>query len=519
MTGKQLKNSILQWAIQGCLVPQNPADELAAKLLERIREEKERLIKEKKIKRDKNATLIYRDGNSFYEKNSATGKAVCIDDEIPFQIPVGWEWVRLGEIVDTTIGKTPARGEQKYWADGVYNWISISDMSDGGVIYSTKEKLSDYASNVMPKISPKGSLIMSFKLTVGRTSILGIDAYHNEAIITIRPFVDDNHKMRNYLLKALPLLSVYGDSKDAIKGKTLNSKSIANLLLPLPPLPEQERIVSKIEELMPLVERYGAKNDELQKLNATISQKLRKSILQEAIQGRLVPQNPADEPAAKLLERIRHEKERLIKEKKIKRDKNATLIYRDGNSFYEKNSATGKAVCIDDEIPFQIPEGWEWVRLGEIFLHCSGKSLNNANKEGKLLTYITTSNLYWDRFELENLRSMYFKDSEIEKCTIRKGDLLVCEGGDVGRAAIWNEEYEMRIQNHIHKLRAYIDVCTKYFFYVFLYLKSAGFIGGKGIGIQGLSSGALSKIFLPLPPLSEQERIVSKIEEAFSRLG
>ena len=178
---------------------------------------------------------------------------------------------------------------------------------------------------------------------------------------------------------------------------------------------------------------------------------------------------------------------------------------------YEK-VGKNEPVCIADEVPFDIPESWEWVRLGEIFQHNTGKALNSSNKSGVLLEYITTSNLYWDRFELENLRSMYFTENEIEKCQVSKGDLLVCEGGDIGRAAIWLKDYKICIQNHIHRLRSYVPLCTRFYYYVFFLYKYAGWIGGKGIGIQGLSSGALHNILIPTPSINEQERIVSQIE-------
>ena len=240
---------------------------------------------------------------------------------------------------------------------------------------------------------------------------------------------------------------------------------------------------------------------------------LKNSILQWAIQGKLVPQDPNDEPASMLLERIRVEKEKLIKEKKIKKDKNESIIYRgEDNSYYEKFLATGEVKCIDEEIPFEIPATWEWCRLGYIFSHCTGKALNGTNRKGNLYTYITTSNLYWDRFELSSLKEMYFTEEELGKCTATKGDLLVCEGGDIGRSAIWNYDYNIRIQNHIHKLRSYIPLCTRFFYYVMYLYKGIGYIGGKGIGIQGLSSGALHNILIPTPSINEQERIVSQIE-------
>ena len=164
-------------------------------------------------------------------------------------------------------------------------------------------------------------------------------------------------------------------------------------------------------------------------------------------------------------------------------------------------------------MPFEIPESWEWCRLGDIFYHNTGKALNASNQSGQLLKYITTSNLYWNRFELDSLRQMYFTDAEIEKCTATKGDLLVCEGGDIGRAAIWPLEYDIRIQNHIHRLRAYVPVCTEYYYYIFYLYKHVGWIGGKGIGIQGLSANALHSLLFPLPPIKEQQRIVEKISQ------
>ena len=182
------------------------------------------------------------------------------------------------------------------------------------------------------------------------------------------------------------------------------------------------------------------------------------------------------------------------------------------SSYYEKFLATGEVKCIDEEIPFEIPATWEWCRLGYIFSHCTGKALNGTNRKGNLYTYITTSNLYWDRFELSSLKEMYFTEEELGKCTATKGDLLVCEGGDIGRSAIWNYDYNIRIQNHIHKLRSYIPLCTRFFYYVMYLYKGIGYIGGKGVGIQGLSSGALHNILIPTPSINEQKRIISQIE-------
>ena len=237
-----MKKSILQQAIQGLLVEQNHDDEPASVLLEKIKAEKERLIKEKIIKRDKHDSIYRGDDNKYYENLGKT--IICIEEELPFEIPNTWEWVRFGSLINMRMGKTPPRGNVNYWSNGVMPWVSISDMTDYGTIKTTKEKISDYAVTTAfgGKIVPAGTLLMSFKLTVGRTSILNIDALHNEAIISITPFVDNDNSLRDYLFHILPLIANYGESKDAIKGKTLNSTSLSNLLIPLPPLAEQRRI-------------------------------------------------------------------------------------------------------------------------------------------------------------------------------------------------------------------------------------------------------------------------------------
>ena len=226
---------------------------------------------------------------------------------------------------------------------------------------------------------------------------------------------------------------------------------------------------------------------------------LRKKVIDLAIHGKLVERRAEEGTAEELYKQIQSEKAKLIKEGKIKKEKPLPAIS-------------------EKEIPFDIPESWKWIYLGEIFDHNAGKALNNADKEGTLLEYITTSNLYWDHFELDELKSMFFKDSEIEKCTIRKGDLLICEGGDIGRSAIWNFDYEMRIQNHIHKLRGYGGIEPKYYYYIMRNYKDRGLIDGHGIGLQGFSSNKVHFLVVPLPPLAEQRRIVAKIDEILSQI-
>ena len=248
---------------------------------------------------------------------------------------------------------------------------------------------------------------------------------------------------------------------------------------------------------------------------------LKNSILQWAIQGKLVPQDPNDEPASVLLEKIRQEKERLIKEKKIKRDKNASIIYRgEDNSYYEKMLATGEVKCIDEEIPFDVPNGWEWTRIGNIFNHTSGKQQSSSNKGGGTpQKFITTSNLYWGHFILENVKVMNFTDEEIKTCSATKGDLLVCEGGaGYGRSAIWNEDYDICLQNHVHRLRPCVSGICEYVYHFIYLLKESNNLASVGTAMPGLSANRLKGLLLPFPPLSEQRRIVAKLAELLPQI-
>ncbi|MBQ7727853.1 MAG: restriction endonuclease subunit S, partial [Clostridia bacterium] len=248
---------------------------------------------------------------------------MSIADEVPFDIPDSWEWVRFKDLVSYSMGKTPPRKEFEYWENATLPWVSIADLVSDGIVHSTKENINEYAADHIfkRKLSKAGTLLMSFKLTVGKVSILGIDAYHNEAIISVYPFIDTDKIVTNYLFATLPLLSQAGDTKTAIKGNTLNSDSLDALLIPLPSLTEQKRIYNKLLELVVPLENYNSVETAITQLNTAFPDKLKKSILQMAVQGKLVPQDENDEPASVLLERIRAEKEKLIAAGKIKRDK------------------------------------------------------------------------------------------------------------------------------------------------------------------------------------------------------
>lgn len=481
MTAQDLKNSILQLAVQGKLVPQDPSDEPASELLERIKRYRETAIK--------NGTL------SIDKKHTADP---ILEDDIPYDLPDPWKWVRFADIVTFNSGKTPARQETTNWSNGVCPWVSIADMVADGITVDTKEMVSEKAisESFSGKISPIGTMIMSFKLTIGKMSILGIDAVHNEAIISIFPTVEskDEDVIKAYLFKILPLIAITGDSKNAVKGKTLNATSISNLMIPLPPIAEQKRIVAKIEELLPLIERYGEAEERLKELNTEFPDKLRKSILQQAVQGKLTERDPADEPASELLKRIRTEKATLIAEEKIKKEKPLPLI-------------------TDEEKPFDIPDTWEWVRLGELGETQTGTTPSTKNPAffGNDIPFIKPADIYADHINYEN-EGLSFAGSEQGRIISKNSIMMVCIGGSIGKT--YYNDRSVCCNQQINTITP-IFCSVKY---VWLAMSSNYFRcelqkEATGTATPIINKSLWSNIVIPLPPLAEQERIVARVEE------
>ena len=511
MDGKQLKNSILQWAIQGKLVPQNPKDEPASKLLERIAKVRneslspwsEAIGSTKRSKKSAATSCIYRENGVWYEQ-VGNAEPKDVSDDIPFEIPENWVWCRLAQLAEIQSSKRVF--EKDYVATGIpfFRSKEIGELSRGESIhtelYITKQHYKELKEKYgVPQI---GDILLTSVGSIGNLWICdGREFYYKDGNVT--QICGNSCFDSQYVALYLSSPFFFEQIRSSVAGTAYNALTIIklkSLILPLPPLAEQKRIVAKLEQVLPLADEYGAAQEKLDKLNKELPEALKKSFLQQAIQGKLVPQKTKDEPASVLLAKIRKEKETLVKQGLLKKN------------------ALEEIPIDEEEIPFEIPDTWAWCRLGDIFDHKNGKQLNTANKNGQPRKYITTSNLYWDHFKLDNLKTMYFTNDELDRCTATKGDLLVCEGGDIGRAAIWNEDFDICIQNHIHKLRAYIDVCIKFFWNVLFFYKKTGLIGGKGIGIQGLSSKALHNILIPLPPLAEQKRIVAKLEQLFKVL-
>lgn len=458
--------------------------------------------------------------SSHYEKFLATGEVKCIDEEIPFEIPEGWEWCRFSNVYKSLTDGT--HSTPHYKENGI-PFLSVKDMSNGCLNFSNTKYISESEhAELSKRCHPqKGDLLLS---KVGTTGIPLIIETEREFSIFVSlalikfTSVPINKKFLLLLFKTPFVQEQVNENTRGVGNKNWVLAAIANTMILLPPLNEQNRIVSKLEELTPALNRYTESQFTLEELNTQLTSSLKKSILQEVIQGKLVPQRESEGTARELLEQIRKEKQKLVKEGKLKKSAlSDSVIYKgDDNKYYEQVGKQCKDIT--EEIRFDLPEQWQWCRIGTLFMHNNGKQLNKGNTKGKLMDYITTSNLYWDGFVLENLKKMPFEDSEIERCMAIKGDLLVCEGGDIGRSCIWCYDFPIMLQNHIHKLRPYVKVCIEYFYYIFYFYNMVGLIGGKGIGIQGFSSKALHNTIVPLPPIAEQQRIVAQIERLFEQL-
>ena len=433
MTAQQLKNSILQMAVQGKLVPQDPNDEPASVLLERIKAEKQELIKAGKIKKDKKTSEIFRGAsrNLPYAFCEQVGKEIRdISEEVPFEIPESWEWCRLSDIAIKEIkrGKSPVYAEN----GSVLVFAQKCNVKLGGINISLAKYLSD---SVISKY-PQEEYLQDCDIIVNSTGTgtLGrIGIYSNSDNPTNIPLVPDSHvtivrvngELSQYIYQILkwyqPMLEECGEG--STKQKELKADRIKELLIPIPPLPEQHCIVAKIEELIPYIEKYAQAETQLTALNTTFPETLKKSILQEAVQGRLVPQDPNDEPASVLLERIRAEKQALIKAGKIKKDKHESIIVTRDKIPYE--IIDGKERCIADKVPFEIPDGWTWCTLGSIINLVSGQDFESCdfNSIKKGIPYLTGAS------NIVNESIILNRWTETPRCIANKGDLLVvCKG-------------------------------------------------------------------------------------------
>ncbi|WP_454948653.1 restriction endonuclease subunit S [Capnocytophaga leadbetteri] len=518
MTADQLRKSILQQAIQGKLVPQDPNDEPASVLLERIREEKARLVEEKKIKKEKNPSVIFRgEDNSYYEKFTLSGEVKCIDEEIPFEIPNGWEWCRLGIIGDWGAGATPLRGNIEYYG-GKIPWLKTGELNNG-LIISTEEYITDKAlEECSLRLCNIGDILIAmYGATIGKLGIAGIKLTTNQACCACTPIFVYNKFLFYFLMASKQSFIEQGEGGAQ---PNISRIKLVNYLFPLPPLKEQQRIVEKIEELIPHIEHYDKAQTELDTLNKNIKEQLKKSVLQYAIEGKLVPQDETEGTAEELLLQIQAEKQKLYEENKLKKKdlEHSTIFKGEDNKYYEK---IGKnVICIDEEIPFEIPNGWVWARMGQIADLYTGNSINEQEKKAQYMNtegvpYIGTKDIGFDGKVLyQNGVAIPKKHLSLFKKAYSNSILICIEGGSAGRKITLIDK-TVCFGNKLCCITSYYGKIR----YLFYYLQSPMFFeifnqNKNGI-IGGVSVNNLKNLIVPLPPLAEQLRIVESIDAIF----
>jgi len=516
MTADQLRKSILQQAIQGKLVPQDPNDEPASVLLERIREEKARLVEEKKIKKEKNPSVIFRgEDNSYYEKFTLSGEVKCIDEEIPFEIPNGWEWARISNIFQIN-PKNICNDELEV------AFIPMEKLSAGyGSNYSyekvkwskIKKGFTHFANGdiAFAKITP---CFQNRKSAVFDKLPNGIGAGTTELKI-LRTFAETiNRFYLLYFLKS-PYFIEGAIFKGTANQQRIISGYLENKLFPLPPLKEQQRIVEEIEELIPHIKHYGKAQAELDLLNRNIKEQLKKSILQYAIEGKLVPQDETEGTAEELLLQIQAEKQKLYEENKLKKkDLEHSIIFKaEDNKYYEK---IGKNVTeIESDYSFEIPKDWRWCRVRDLGLTETGTTPPKSNPIffGDHIPFLSPANIQQNRIANEN--QWLSKEGMLYGRVVPCNSILqVCIGGSIGKCAIVNKSVTFNQQiNSITPI-----LCEPKFLYYYL-LSNTFFLAmiekSTETATPIINKGNWERLLFPLPPLAEQQRIVESIDAIF----
>ena len=521
MNGQQLKNSILQMAVQGKLVPQDPNDEPASVLIQRIREEKEKLIKEKKIKKEKTPSYIFRGSDNLHYEKIGAAAPKCIEDQLPFEIPDSWEWVRLNNIFSVINGDRgknyPAKSTLSNKGIPFISAVNLdgkSVVNDDNLLCLSDAQYDKLGSGKLIK----GDVVVCIRGSLGKhgkfpfykgaiaSSLVILRSMYNEQILS------------EFIMMYLDSPLFFDEIKKFDNGTAqpnLAAKSLEQFFVPLPPLAEQKQIIYQIEKINSYIVEYDQKNTEIEFLQKLFPEQLKKSILQEAVQGKLVPQDPSDEPASALLERIKEEKTRLVKEGKIKKDKNESVIFRRDNSYYEKSNGIER--CIDEEIPFEIPDSWEWVRWGTLSYSIQYGYNAPALEKGKIkmlrISDIQDNNVIWNTVPYCDIA-----DADIEKYSLTEGDILFARtGGTVGKSflltsVIENAIYAGYLIRTRYSTKELSSKYLKYFMDSPFYWEQLR--GSTVATAQPNCNGqSLAKMLLPLPPLAEQQRIVAKIEQ------
>ena len=457
--------------------------------------------------------------NSHYEKILVTGEVRCIDDEIPFEIPDNWEWARMGYVGDWGSGSTPHRGNPSYYGGNIL-WLKTGELNNS-IVYDTEEKITEKAwKECSLRLNKVGDvLIAMYGATIGKIAIVGNELTTNQACCGCSPILMYNYYLFYFLMASRTDFIKQGEGGAQ---PNISREKLVRYFIPIPPLAEQKRIVDKIEELLPLIDKYSCLQTNLEILDDGINNHLKKSILQYAIQGKLVPQIDAEEPATKLLEKIHAEKLQLLKEGKLKKkDIQESFIFKDDdNRYYEQ---IGKEiVCIDDELPFDIPQTWTWVRLGNICEILNGFAFKSNKYVSSGIRIIRITNVQ-DGY-IEDKTPVYYPlqfSEELDKYLLTKGDLLMSLTGNVGRVGVLPASFlPAALNQRVACIRFYTPEIKEY---IIWYLQSDIFrkrctLSGKGMAQQNISTEWLKKEYIPLPPLEEQRRIVNVLNRVLKSI-
>ena len=517
MDTKALRQKVLDLAIRGKLVPQNPNDEPASVLLERIRQQKQQMVKEGKLKAKdiKNDTIIFVGEDNLHYEKFADGSVKCIEDEIPFDLPEGWAWARLGAVAEA-IGDGDHQPPPQT-SFGV-PFLVISNVSGGQLSFENTRFVSEeYFSQLPETRKPRnGDLLFTVTGSFGIPVLVDTDDKFcfQRHIAIVRPCIISNRYL--YVVLGSSYVKSICDAKaTGTAQKTVGLATLRELLIPVAPYKEQMQIYAQTQDALSIVDSLSSDKEDL--LN--IIENAKAKILDLAIRGQLVPQDPDDEPASVLLERIRAEKEELIRQGKIKRDKKESVIFRgEDNSYYVRQGTHTES--IDDQFIFDLPDNWKWCSLLNVAKIELGKTLDSVKNTGTNHPYLRSVNVRWNEVDLADLKEMRFEPEEVDRYTVRRNDLLICEGGDVGRSCVWTDEKEILYQNALHRVRFYGECNPFYFMYYMMYYESRGIIKAlcKGVTIKHLTGNVLSLIPFALPPLEEQGRIVERLNQMFALL-
>ena len=483
MTPQELKNSILQLAIQGKLVEQRAEEGTAEELFVKIQEEKQKLIAEKKIKKEKPLPEI-------------------TEEEKSFDIQESWKWVRLGDCGSWGSGATPSRTNSDYYG-GTIPWLKTGDLNDG-IITEIPEHITDLAlEKTSVRLNPVGSVLMAmYGATIGKLGILDIEATTNQACCACIPYEGIYNKFLFYFLMASRTAFIKMGEGGA--QPNISKEKIVNALIPLPPLAEQKRIVAKIEELLPYIDRYEQAWSKLEKFNSRFPEDMKKSLLQYAIEGKLVEQRAEEGTAEELFAKIQEEKQRLIAEKKIKKEKSLPEI-------------------TEEEKPFDIPENWKWVRLGTLVQFENGDRSSKYPVETDYVDFgvpfFGAKDMGEKYMSFANVRYISeHKFNELGNGKLHDQDFICLLRGSVGKIAIFEKDSKHKtgfICAQMVIMRCIDLDMVQYLYYIMKSMHYTKSVDSKttGTAVRQLPAKELANVLIPLPPLAEQKRIVKKLEQ------